>query len=93
MIEQFSFSPQVKRTVIISKKHDIYKLPHEMLNDLKNQKKSGKYLDFIQLLTGAQSSSRTKHFVRTSKNLLKNRKTVLILEVLRSYRLATLSFF
>ena len=29
------FSPQVKRRVIISNKHGIYELPHELPNDLK----------------------------------------------------------
>ena len=27
-------SPQVKRSVIISNKHDLYELPHELPNDL-----------------------------------------------------------
>ena len=30
----FFFSPKVKRSVIISKKHDISELPHELQNDL-----------------------------------------------------------
>ena len=29
------FSPQVKRIVIISKKHGIYEFPHELPNDLR----------------------------------------------------------
>ena len=29
------FSPQVKRRVIISNKHGIYELPHELPNDLR----------------------------------------------------------
>ena len=29
------FSPQVKRSVIISNKHGIYELPHELPNDLR----------------------------------------------------------
>ena len=28
------FSPQMKRSVVISNKHGIYELPHELLNDL-----------------------------------------------------------
>ena len=32
--EQIFFSPQVKRSVIISNKYDIYGLPHELPNDL-----------------------------------------------------------
>ena len=31
---QIFFSPQVKRSVIISNKHGIYELPHELPNDL-----------------------------------------------------------
>ena len=33
ILYQFFFSPQVKRSVIISNKHDIYKLPHEFSNN------------------------------------------------------------
>ena len=36
----FFFSPQMKRSVVISNKHGIYELPHELLKDLtfrKNQ--------------------------------------------------------
>ena len=29
------FSPQGKRSIIISNKHGVYELPHELLNDLK----------------------------------------------------------
>ena len=32
---QIFLSPQVKRCTIITYKHDIYKLPHELPNDLK----------------------------------------------------------
>ena len=35
--EPISFSPQVKQSVIISKKHGTYKLPHELLKDLRNR--------------------------------------------------------
>ena len=40
----FFFSPQVKRSVIISSKHGIYELRHELPNDidLGNQEGSGK---------------------------------------------------
>ena len=33
--EQIFFSPQVKRSMIINNKHDIYELPHELPNDLR----------------------------------------------------------
>ena len=35
MVEQIFLSPQVKRSVIISNKHGIYELPHELPNDLR----------------------------------------------------------
>ena len=35
MFYQIFLSPQVKRTVIISNKHDVYDLPHELPNDLR----------------------------------------------------------
>ena len=34
MVEQIFLTPQVKRSVINSKKHGIYDLPHELSNDL-----------------------------------------------------------
>ena len=48
------FSPQLKRCAIIAYKHGIYKLPHELLNDLGlkilgNYEMSGKCLNFIEL--------------------------------------------
>ena len=35
MVEQTFLSPQVKRSVIISNKHGIYQLAHELPNDLR----------------------------------------------------------
>ena len=35
MVEQIFLSPQVKRSVIISNKHGIYQLAHELPNDLR----------------------------------------------------------
>ena len=35
MFDQIFFSPQVKRSVIISNRHGIYELPKELPNDLK----------------------------------------------------------
>ena len=34
----FFFSPQMKRSVVISNKHGIYELPHELLKDLRFRK-------------------------------------------------------
>ena len=33
--EQIFFLPKVKRSMIISNKHGIYELPHELLNNLR----------------------------------------------------------
>ena len=35
ILYQVFFSPQVKQSVIISNKHGIYELPHELTNDLR----------------------------------------------------------
>ena len=35
ILYQILFSPHVKRSVIISNKHDIYELPNELPNDLR----------------------------------------------------------
>ena len=35
MFDQIFLSPQEKQIVIISNKHDIYELPHELPNDLR----------------------------------------------------------
>ena len=48
------FQPQVKRSVIISRKHDIYNLSHDSSNDLRlrilgNQEISEKSQNFIEL--------------------------------------------
>ena len=54
MFEQIFLSPQGKRSLIISNKYGIYKLPHQLLNDLTlrilgNYEKSGKSQNFIEL--------------------------------------------
>ena len=54
MFYQIFLSPQVKRTVIISNKHGIYELPHELPKDLRltileNYEISGKSQNFIEL--------------------------------------------
>ena len=35
MFYEIFFSPQVKRFAVITYKHGIYELPHELLNDLR----------------------------------------------------------
>ena len=47
------FSPQVKRTVIVSNKYGIFELPHELPNNLRlrilrNYEISGKFSKFIE---------------------------------------------
>ena len=54
MFYHIFISPKVKLSVIISNKHGIYDLPHEMPNDLRrkilgNQENSGKSQNFIEL--------------------------------------------
>ena len=43
MFYQIFLSPQVKRIVIISNKHGIYELPHELPNDLRLMKLGNLY--------------------------------------------------
>ena len=40
MFYKIFFSPQVKRCAIITHKHSIYELPHELPNDLRLRKSS-----------------------------------------------------
>ena len=77
MFYQIFFSSQVKRRAIISCKHGIYELPHELVNDLRlrilgNDKISGKDLNFIKLFSTAQCLYQN-NIVITRKTLLKNR--------------------
>ena len=58
MFYQIFFSPQAKRCAIVTYKHGIYELPHELPNDLR---------------LSAQSSCQNESFVNTSRKLLKNR--------------------
>ena len=48
MFLQMFLSPQVKQCLIITYKHGIYELPHELPNDLGNQKISGECLNLIE---------------------------------------------
>ena len=62
----------MKRSVIISNKHGIHELPHELPNDLTltilgNQETSGKFKKFIKLQPSAQSSSKNENFVDKKK--------------------------
>ena len=72
-------SPQVKRCAIITYKHDMYELPHELLNDVRlrilvNYKIPGKYQNLIEWHSAPSSPSpKTEIPSNTSKKLLKNR--------------------
>ena len=75
---QISLSPQVKRCVIITYKHGIYELPHELPNDLrlrilKNCKIWGKRLIFVEWYPSVQSSFQNENFLYPSKNFLKKK--------------------
>ena len=53
MLYQTFLSTEVKRCAIITYKHGIYELPHELPNNfrlriLENSEKSGKCLNFIE---------------------------------------------
>ena len=70
------FSPQVKRWMIITYKHGIYKLPLELSNNLRlrflgNQEISGKSQNFIEWQPSAQFFYQNEDFVNISKKLLK----------------------
>ena len=65
MPHQIFFSPQVKPGVIHSNKHGIYKLLHELLNELRLR------INFIELLPSAQLFSQNKSVVHINKTLLK----------------------
>ena len=49
MFHQIFFSPQVKQSVIISNKHGIYELSHELSNDLR-LRILGKYQENLKIL-------------------------------------------
>ena len=77
MFQQIFLSPQVKRIVIITTKHVIYELPHELQNDLRlrilgNKKILRTSHVFTELYLSAQSSSQNENFVNTSKKPFKN---------------------
>ena len=53
MFYQILFSPQAKRSAVISNKHGIFELPQELLNDLRlgileNLKMSGKFQNLTE---------------------------------------------
>ena len=64
-------SPQVKRSVMISKKDGICKLPHELPNNLRFKKFGNlkKAQNFIELKASAQPYYQNENFIDTSENL------------------------
>ena len=78
MFYQIFLSPQVKRRAIVSRKHCIYNLSHELpselgLRILRNYEKSGKFQKFIELETSTQPFVLNEKVFNTSQILLKNR--------------------
>ena len=69
MFYQISFSQQVKWCTIISYKHAIYDLPHELLNDLVSQE-----------TTKYQESSKTPENDSQAPSLPAKMKTLLLRE-------------
>ena len=77
MLHQIFIYPQLKRWAIITYKHGIYELPHELPKNLRlrilgNYKISGASLNLIEGQPCAQSSFQNEGFVITSRKLLKN---------------------
>ena len=74
MFDQIFFSPQAKKSVIISNKHSTYELPHQLPNDLRFRililEISGKSQKFIEQLPSAQFSSQKENFVSPEKQKL-----------------------
>ena len=59
--------------MIISNKHGIHELPHELPNDLRlrilgKKEISGESQNFVELYPSTQSSSKNKKFINISKN-------------------------
>ena len=72
MFYQIFLSPQVKQWAIITYKHGIYELPHELPDNLSIQI-SEKCLKLIEWQPIAQSPCQNESFVNTSRKFLKNR--------------------
>ena len=77
MFCQIFLSPQVKRCTIITYKHSLYDLPHELTNNLRlrnlgNEEILQKCLNFTQWKASAQFPRKIQNFVNTSKKLPKN---------------------
>ena len=76
--DQILISPQVKQSVIIRNKLDIYELPHQLSNNLRltilwNSEMSEKSPNFIELLPIVQPSYQNENFFNTSKKRKKEK--------------------
>ena len=61
-------SAQLKQNVIISNKHDIHELPHELPKDLRHRVlRNLRFQNFIELYPSVQPSSQNENLVNTSK--------------------------
>ena len=95
---QISHSWQVKRCVIITYKHGIYEMLHELPIDLRLRilgylEISGKCLNFIEWYTSVQSSCQFENFINPSKKTLKNRKLTFLVVRYFSWELECLKYF
>ena len=72
MFYEIFLSPQVKRIVIISNKHGIYELPHELPDDLRLRILGNYEILRRSQRPSAQSSSQNENFLSTSQKLFKN---------------------
>ena len=93
---QISHSWQVKRCVIITYKHGIYEILHELPIDLRLRilgylEISGKCLNFIEWYTSVQSSCQFENFINPSKKTLKNRKLTFLVVRYFSWELECVS--
>ena len=78
MFYQIFLSPQVKRWAIISYKHDIYELSHELPNDLRHVRKLGSIRKVSiphEWNPSAQSPRQNESPANTSRKLMKNRNS------------------
>ena len=80
MFDKIFVSPQVKRIVIISNKHGIYELPHELPNDLRLTIAWCSVLlpNLKFCLEGRENATNKRNFYGRHKNLPKELTTELL---------------
>ena len=72
MFYQIFFPPQVKRWAIITYKHGIYELPHELPNDLRLTINIRKVSKPHKMIAYAPSPRQNENLANTSKKAQKN---------------------